>query len=97
MKYKAELIFLAIILAFTAQFVYVSSFTDAKYMGSDGQGGDMVFELTGGTYELIAEPLWKPPSAEIETLLFTVQAVFGAVIIGYFLGYYKGKGQSENK
>ncbi|MDO9517629.1 MAG: energy-coupling factor ABC transporter substrate-binding protein [Methanosarcinaceae archaeon] len=96
MKYKAELIFLAILLVFTGQFLYVSSHTDAEYTGSDGQGGDMVFELTGGTYELIAEPLWEPPSGEIETLLFTIQACIGTVIIGYFLGYYKGKGQSGN-
>ena len=37
----------------------------------------------------------EPPSGEIESLLFALQAAIGAVIIGYFFGYWRGKGKEE--
>ena len=86
---KGELILLGIILVFTAQFLYVSSSTDAEFGGADGEAEGVIDELTGGTYEPIAEPLWEPPSGEIESLLFGLQIAFGALVIGYFFGYYQ--------
>ncbi|AKB27728.1 Additional substrate-specific component CbiN of cobalt ECF transporter [Methanosarcina siciliae C2J] len=97
MSRKLELIVLAIILIFTAQFLYMSSTTDAEYGGADGEAENVINDITGGTYEPIAEPIWEPPSGEIESLLFGLQAAIGASIIGYFLGYYKAKNQYENE
>ena len=91
---KLELIVAGIILIFAAQFFYMSSTTDAEYNGADGQAEDVITELTGGTYEPIAEPFWEPPSGEIESLLFGLQAAFGALVIGYFFGYHRGKNAS---
>lgn len=91
---KGELIVAAIILIFTAQFLYISSSTDAEFGGADGQAEGVIEELTGGVYKPIADPIWEPPSGEIESLLFALQAAIGALIIGYFFGYYKGKCQS---
>lgn len=96
MNRKLELIVLAIFLIFAAQFVYMSSTTDAEYGGADGEAEGVIYEITGGTYEPIANPIWEPPSGEIESLLFGLQAAIGAGIIGYFLGYYKAKGRYEN-
>ncbi|WP_438313731.1 energy-coupling factor ABC transporter substrate-binding protein [Candidatus Caldatribacterium sp. SIUC1] len=31
-------------------------------------------------------PLWEPPSGEIETLMFALQAATGGLVIGYILG-----------
>lgn len=31
-------------------------------------------------------PLWEPPSGEIETMMFSLQAAIGGLIIGYILG-----------
>lgn len=31
-------------------------------------------------------PLWEPPSGEIETMIFSLQAALGGLIIGYVLG-----------
>ena len=86
---KGELILLAIILVFTAQFLYISSNTDAEFGGADGEAEGVIEKITDGKYEPIAEPLWEPPSGEIESLLFGLQIAFGALIIGYFFGYYK--------
>jgi cobalt/nickel transport protein len=91
---KGELIVAAIILVFVAQFLYISSATDAEFGGADGQAEGVIEELTGGAYEPIADPIWEPPSGEIESLLFALQAAIGALIIGYFFGYYRGKKQS---
>ena len=90
---KLEIIVAFIILVFTAQFLYISSTTDAEYGGADGEAEGVIDELTGGTYEPIANPIWEPPSGEIESLLFSLQAAIGALVIGYYFGYYKGKKQ----
>ena len=61
---------------------------NAEFGGADGNAADAI-EDTG--YEPWFSPLWEPPSGEIESLLFSVQAAIGAVIIGYFVGYERGK------
>jgi len=62
----------------------------AEYSGSDSNAESMVSEINPN-YEPWFEPLWEPPSGEIESLLFTLFAVFGALIIGYYLGTLKEK------
>lgn len=37
------------------------------------------------------EAIWEPPSGEIESLLFALQAALGAGFFGYVLGLRKGK------
>ena len=91
---RLEIIVVVIILIFTGLFLYVSSNTDAEFGGADGEAEGVIAELTGGTYEPIADPLWEPPSGEIESLLFGLQIALGALIIGYFFGYYRGRNQS---
>ena len=59
---KLEIAVLVILILFVAQFIYVSTFTDAEYSGSDGQGGEKIKEVTGGEYEPWIEPIWEPPS-----------------------------------
>ena len=87
---RLEIIVVVLVLIFTGLFLYVSSNTDAEFGGADGEAEGVIAELTGGTYEPIADPLWEPPSGEIESLLFGLQIALGAIIIGYFFGYYRG-------
>ncbi|MDI9644555.1 MAG: energy-coupling factor ABC transporter substrate-binding protein [Candidatus Verstraetearchaeota archaeon] len=63
-------------------------FPNANFEGADGAAEE---ELTSQGYEPWFSPVWEPPSGEIESLLFALQAAIGALIIGYFLGYEKGK------
>ena len=91
---RLEIIVVVLILIFTGLFLYVSGNTDAEFGGADGEAEGVIAELTGGTYEPIADPLWEPPSGEIESLLFGLQIALGAIIIGYFFGYYRGRNQS---
>lgn len=62
--------------------------------GADGAAGEAI-EETG--YEPWFNSFWEPPSGEIESLLFALQAAIGAIIIGYVLGYYKGQDSERNK
>ncbi len=96
MSRKLEFIVIAIILIFAAQFFYVSSTTHAEYGGADDKPAGVIDQITGGAYKPIAKPLWIPPSDEIESLLFGLQAATGAIIIGYFLGYYRAKNSFES-
>jgi cobalt/nickel transport protein len=61
-----------------------------KWSGADQQAEQKIVEITGGEYEPWFSPLWEPPSGEIETFLFSLQAALGALAIGYFVGYFRG-------
>lgn len=63
---------------------------NAEFEGADGQAEDMIGEINPD-YEPWAEPLWEPPSGEIESLLFSIQVAIGAGTIGYIFGTLKGK------
>jgi len=95
MSRKLEFIVIAIILIFAAQFFYMSSTTHAEYGGADDKPAGVIDQITGGAYKPVAKPIWAPPSDEIESLLFGLQAATGAIIIGYFLGYYRAKSRNE--
>lgn len=64
---------------------------EGSWSGADELAEKKVGEITGGEYKPWFEPIWEPPSGEIETFLFSLQAAIGALTIGYFIGYYKGK------
>ena len=60
-----------------------------EFGGSDDKGGDTVEDLSPG-YEPWLNGIfggWELPG-ETESLLFTLQAAIGALIIGYCLGRY---------
>lgn len=86
---KLELITLGILVIFIAAFAYVSSSQNHDWGGADGKVENVISELTGGTYQPWFQSIYRPPSQEIESLLFALQAAIGSLIIGYFLGYYR--------
>jgi cobalt/nickel transport protein len=86
---KLEIITLAIIVMFIAAFAYVSSTGNHEWGGADDQPENVINDLTHGSYHPWFNSVWVPPSPEIESLLFALQAAFGSLIIGYFLGYYR--------
>ncbi|MFA6372707.1 MAG: energy-coupling factor ABC transporter substrate-binding protein [Methanothrix sp.] len=89
MKINLELLTLGVIVLFIAAFAYVSSTQNHEWGGADGQAEDVISHLTGGTYIPWFQSFYTPPSGEIESLLFALQAAIGSLIIGYFLGYYR--------
>ena len=93
---KLELITLGVLVVFVAAFAYVSSTENHEWGGADGQAGDVISQLTGGTYQPWFQSIYTPPSGEIESLLFALQAAIGSIIIGYFLGYYRGQAKIKS-
>ena len=67
---------------------------EEAWSGTDDAASEAVEQLSPN-YEPWFSPVWEPPSGEIESFLFTLQASIGAVVIGFVIGYYKGKKDAE--
>lgn len=63
---------------------------DAEFGGSDGQAEEAIGEIAP-KYEPWFHSIWEPPSGEIESLLFSLQAAVGAIIIGYVIGFGRAR------
>ncbi len=85
---RGELIALVVLAVFFMGFLFVNSTGHQKWGGTDGEAEGIISEITGGTYQPWIDPIWEPPGGEIESLLFSLQAAIGGLIIGYFLGYH---------
>jgi cobalt/nickel transport protein len=63
--------------------------TDGKeveiFLGADDQAKDVIGKLAPG-FKPWFRPLMEPPSGEIGSLLFALQAALGAGFIGYWYG-----------
>jgi cobalt/nickel transport protein len=95
MKYGLELVVAAALIIFAAIFLVQNAAIQADlgedeeaWGGADGAAAEII---EGSGYEPWFNPIWEPPSGEIESLFFSLQAAIGAIIIGYFFGYYRGK------
>lgn len=55
------------------------------FKGSDDLGTAAILQARPG-YQPWVQPLWKPPSGEVESLLFALQAALGAGFLGYVIG-----------
>lgn len=58
--------------------------------GADGAATERI-RGTAPDYEPWFSPLWTPPSGEVESLLFALQAAIGGLGIGYYLGRTRGR------
>lgn len=94
MKHENLILLILTIIIVVAPLVMFSGLgeDDGYFGGADDAGSEAVTE-TG--YEPWFESFWEPPSGEIESLLFAVQAAIGAIIIGYAVGLWKGQKKSE--
>ena len=63
---------------------------DAEFAGADAQAEKAITEINAN-YKPWFSPVWEPPSGEIESLLFALQAALGAGFVGYYIGYMRGR------
>lgn len=63
---------------------------NGEFGGSDDQAEEAITQIDEN-YEPWFSPIFEPASGEIESLLFALQAAIGAGVIGFGLGYLKGK------
>nr|WP_320160375.1 energy-coupling factor ABC transporter substrate-binding protein [uncultured Methanoregula sp.] len=92
-QWKLELITLVAVIAFVVVFLFVSAGGSHQFSGSDDVGSQKISELTGSTVDSFKPliPQYEPPSGEIESTLFALQASFGGVILGLVFGYWLGQ------
>lgn len=99
-RYRLEILAVVAVLAFCVLFLYASSIMDnAEFAGSDTLGSAQIAEMTGKAEEEF-QPLiwqWAPPSGEIESGLFALQAAVGGIIVGWVFGYWKGQKKSGTR
>ncbi|MEW6725637.1 MAG: energy-coupling factor ABC transporter substrate-binding protein [Bacillota bacterium] len=89
---KNALLVFGIFLLVVLPFFLVSGTGDPgkeMFVGADGKAEEIIKEIRPD-YEPWAKPFWEPPSGEIESLLFTLQAAMGAGFIGYYFGRKHG-------
>lgn len=75
-------------LALFALIIAAPILTGGEFTGTDNQASALVAEAVPG-HEPWFTPLMTPPPA-VEGLLFTLQAVIGALVIGYIIGRLHG-------
>jgi cobalt/nickel transport protein len=68
----------------------------AAFGGTDDKAKDVI-AMIDPDYKPWFSSIWEPPSAEVETFLFALQAALGAGYIGYFFGYRRGQKASRKK
>lgn len=83
-----------LIVAILALIVTPLLLVKGEYEGADGQAEALITEMNPD-YEPWFEAIFEPPSGEIENLLFVSQAALGAGLLGYVIGFYKGRNQKN--
>jgi cobalt/nickel transport protein len=94
-KYYFLLLGLVAIIAIVPFVIYSGQGEEQGLFGGADDVASTAIEETG--YTPWFKSIWEPPSGEIESLLFALQAAIGALIIGYILGYYNGRSKERKK
>jgi cobalt transport protein len=87
-KTRNLLLLAAAVLLVGLPLVMPGSWTRGTFAGSDDQAEEAVKTLDPA-YVPWMKSVWKPPSEEVATMLFTLQAAIGAGVFGYVLGYLR--------
>ena len=66
------------------------------FTGTDSQAERVVRQIDPD-YQPWFSPLLTPPSGEMESLLFALQAALGAGAIGYYLGFSRGRAKGGGR
>ena len=82
---KRNLLMLAGVVGLAVLPLFLHAGGDAEFSGADGQAEEVISAIRPD-YQPWAAPLWEPPSGEIESLLFALQAAIGAGLVGFYFG-----------
>ncbi|MHC5702997.1 energy-coupling factor ABC transporter substrate-binding protein [Streptomyces tirandamycinicus] len=67
---------------------------EEPFTGADGEAETAITEIAPD-YEPWFAPLYEPPSGEVESALFALQAALGAGVLAYYFGLRRGRRQGE--
>ncbi|MFC8089235.1 energy-coupling factor ABC transporter substrate-binding protein [Streptomyces sp. NPDC057301] len=69
---------------------------EEPFAGADAEAETAITEIKPD-YEPWFSPLYEPPSGEIESALFALQAALGAGVLAYYFGVHRGRRQGEQR
>jgi len=93
-KYALEILAGIAIIAFCILFLYTSAtMSGAEFAGSDNVGSGLIAKISDTPVEHFQPiiPQWEPPSGEIESCLFALQAAVGGILVGGVFGFWIGQ------
>ncbi|OQD57323.1 cobalt ABC transporter substrate-binding protein CbiN [Streptomyces phaeoluteigriseus] len=67
---------------------------EEPFAGADAEAETTITEIDPD-YEPWFSPLYEPPSGEVESALFALQAALGAGVLAYYFGVRRGRRQGE--
>lgn len=88
MKTKNYVILGIVLIALILFSLFVGA-SNGDLEGADGKADDVIAEIDPD-HEPWFEHIWEPPSGEVESALFAIQAAAGGIVIGYVIGVMKG-------
>lgn len=89
-KFNLKINLLLLLVVITITVAPLLLLNNAEFSGADGLAEEEIMNIEGD-YEPWFSPIFEPASGEIESLLFALQAAIGAGVIGFGLGYLKGR------
>ncbi|GAA4816529.1 energy-coupling factor ABC transporter substrate-binding protein [Streptomyces ziwulingensis] len=69
---------------------------EEPFAGADAEAETAITEISPD-YEPWFSPLYEPPSGEVESALFALQAALGAGVLAYYFGVRRGRRQGEER
>jgi len=97
MKKQTLLILVAVVaLAALPLFIHWNKGGEEQFTGSDDQAEKAITQIHP-TYKPWFRPVWEPPSGEVASLLFALQAALGAGVLGYYFGLVRGRAEGMKK
>ncbi|WP_217245947.1 energy-coupling factor ABC transporter substrate-binding protein [Streptomyces sp. AC602_WCS936] len=69
---------------------------EEPFAGADAEAETAITEIEPD-YEPWFSPLYEPPSGEVESALFALQAAIGAGVLAYYFGLRRGRRQGAER
>ncbi|MGW6522383.1 energy-coupling factor ABC transporter substrate-binding protein [Streptomyces sp. NPDC054962] len=93
-KINALLLFVVAALAVLPLALGLGDHKEEPFTGADSEAETAITEIRPD-YDPWFSPLYEPPSGEIESALFALQAALGAGVLAYYFGLHRGRRQGE--
>ncbi|MGW0611657.1 energy-coupling factor ABC transporter substrate-binding protein [Streptomyces sp. NPDC002788] len=95
-KINLVLVFVVAALAVLPLALGLGDHKEEPFTGADAEAETVITEMEPD-YEPWFSPLYEPPSGEVESALFALQAALGAGVLAYYFGLRRGRRQGEQQ